>query len=656
MNRREFLTAAFRKKTDTDSEQPSSVPDHGDVIPSGRIFQRQTRREFLSNARDLGFAGLILPKIPGWLRFGNKLKDVNTTAEIIIPEGLEKIAQNIEALLKNRRVSMSLQKIDNSGNVVWEYGHDKDAIFPIASAFKAWVVLYYFWHMPPEDWQMGRGSDVFNVAVYSHNRTTGEIINQVYEQRLMQDPSLREQNALQVFNDFLTQTLGMQHGLYSWGFDGPTQGMEDNRFGPNDIAIRSRQANVSNVSTAADLAKGYQFLAQAEQNPYWQEKHAAFEATFHLLSTFDPAFLSHSESTFLGLPSMGKDGYLPSGTIENLGTVITDGSLTRVEDGWIISTYLSSEEVGVTEQVFDQLSEITDGIPDRKNLSDANPLNPDEETTRMIHTASIYEYTLDERIDRTGSVEVNYPPFLEDDAYQAFLTVNLFDGTVTMYAKEQGRLVEKKQTLSLVGQRLAAYKELQERFSRSSYASRGEYLADRGVYVEEPFGRQPNQILRHTLTPALVADLHSFTATNGFGGLPVPTRHAVLQALSQDGPSETYSQYTFHEIPPMESEHYDNRRLNLSKAIDFNRQGLTPKFPKYWSHGCVNLLRDDYLEIQDVLRPILNQGGKVGVIFSYPGYDQSSLIREEKFDGFDDPLYGDNLSDWAGSQFFTGGF
>lgn len=248
-----------------------------------------------------------------------------------------------------------------------------------------------------------------------------------------------------------------------------------------------------------------------------------------------------------------------------------------------------------------------------------------------------------ELIDQEGVLEVNAPEILYGDHFSMALTVNIYDGTVTIFNLDgNGGTEEIFQTHALVGERLLFNRDSERLLGLfpdqfPSFSSRGLYDFQNGVFSD-------NYGLRHTLTPPLIADFQGFGKIPGFGGLDATTDIAFIRSMSSDGRVSGYnSQYTFHEVPPLESDHYNQRRALLAAANANNEAVEDP----YWSHGCVNIDPEVFPELKIVLDNEERAGGNVVIIFSTPGQDQSKHFRGPSFDGTRDLFFGTNLFEAA---------
>lgn len=251
----------------------------------------------------------------------------------------------------DQEMGFALRRLDDGEQVVFQIDHNADKLYPVASCFKAFLIYYYFWNTPQDQWQIERESDPYRVAVFSDNVKTGVLIRDVGQFVTVYG------NPLEKFNDCVLLNIGLQNGLHTWDWAGnPMVGFTDSRFEPSTeryIDIRGTLENVDNLTTAADLANGYTFLVQAAdgtlppnpKNPYFDTARAqtAAQAALDLLSIPAENYKSPIERAFGSYT--GKDGVLPPEDL-NAGYVVNDAGVVTVGE----SRYtLSLISVGQTE-------------------------------------------------------------------------------------------------------------------------------------------------------------------------------------------------------------------------------------------------------------------------------------------------------------------
>jgi hypothetical protein len=181
------------------------------------------------------------------------------------------------------------------------------------------------------------------MAVHSANGATGIVLDQVA--RYIQG----SENAIVKFNNFLFQ-MGLSNGLHSWNWDGsPTVGLTDPRFAPSAVSgrvvrIRGLVYQVDNVFTAADLARGHDYITRGEFFTSSAEVREALQLTKQLLSipSVTTGYVSPIERVFP--PGyIGKDGILPASDIQT-GRVVNDAGVLHVGDHSYIIAFLSAGE------------------------------------------------------------------------------------------------------------------------------------------------------------------------------------------------------------------------------------------------------------------------------------------------------------------------
>lgn len=260
-----------------------------------------------------------------------------TQAEII-----ETIRGNLLPLFEGREMSLDFRRFDASGAESFRIQINPNELYPVASAFKAFLALHYFMALPRDEWNYTQGSLVYSVVVYSNNGTTGSLLYEVG--RRVEGPG----NAIEKFNDFLLDVMGLEYGLYSWNWPGsPTYGLTDPRFTPTQdrqVQIRTLSQSVSNITTAADLAKGWEFISRASENPRWNDPkfREAIRITREISAIPANGYRSPIEKVLYS-GYIGKDGTLPLGDLA-VGRVINDAGIIRVPNGEYIVSFMSTGE------------------------------------------------------------------------------------------------------------------------------------------------------------------------------------------------------------------------------------------------------------------------------------------------------------------------
>lgn len=304
------------------------------------------RREFL---KLLGSGVAALPALNGLHVLADSIGASSPVA--LSPDPIENTAEarmvesirlQLEALFEGHEMGLDFRRIDQNGQENFRIQINANQYYPVASAFKAFLVLHYFINTPQDEWQYDQTSLVYRVAVYSNNGATGHLLAEMGE-RVPGDG-----NAIEKFNDFLLDELHLQNGLYSWNWPNtPTYNQYDERFAPNQerqVWVRENAQMVSNVTTAEDLARGYEYIVYAENNPRWNSSHfrEAIRISREILSIPANGYLSPIEKV-VNSGYIGKDGTLPLGDLE-IGRVINDAGLIRVPTGTYLVSFMSAGE------------------------------------------------------------------------------------------------------------------------------------------------------------------------------------------------------------------------------------------------------------------------------------------------------------------------
>jgi hypothetical protein len=261
------------------------------------------------------------------------------------------LEQGILNAIGRQEMGFSLRKLDDEMRVVFSINYNADKLYPVASCFKVFLLYYYFWNTPQEQWKTDRESAAYRVGVFSDNVKTGVLIRDTGEFVTVYG------NPMEKFNDCILLNLGLKHGLHKWEWEGnPMVGFTDPRFEPSTerfIEIRGTSRNVDNLTTSTDLANGYVFLAQAAEgklppnpkNPYFDTARAqlAATATLDLLSIPAENYKSPMERGFGSYT--GKDGVLQPEDL-GIGYVVNDAGLVTVGESRYSIALIS---VGQTE-------------------------------------------------------------------------------------------------------------------------------------------------------------------------------------------------------------------------------------------------------------------------------------------------------------------
>ncbi len=249
--------------------------------------------------------------------------------------------QRIETVIGGLNMALDFRCISGGLDEAFRLQVNAFNLMPIASCFKAWAVLYYLLHTPAEAQDMTQYSPVYQMAVNSDNLQTGVVLDDVARRVTGRG------NAIEKFNDFLTITIGMANGLHTWNWPGsPTAGLSDPRFAPSEqrrVWFNGQQYAIDNACTAADLARGYDFLTRGETFTRAPELKAALQATRSLLSVPAVNYRSPIERAYPDGGYTGKDGILPSSDTP-IGRVVNDAGVIVSGDHTYIIAFMSAGE------------------------------------------------------------------------------------------------------------------------------------------------------------------------------------------------------------------------------------------------------------------------------------------------------------------------
>jgi hypothetical protein len=241
------------------------------------------------------------------------------------------IREYLESIFAGQSMGLDFRRINAQHDEEFRIQINAFNGFPVASCFKAPLILYYYYYTPPGSWFDQPQSAVYSTAVHSSNVETGTVLN------MTAPHAPGSANAIEKFNNFLRNRLGIQGGLFKWDWpETPTAGLLDLRYASRQVAIRGISYTVDNVFSPADLARVYDILARGAAFARSEQMRRAILATRELLSISSPDYRSPIERVW---PSgyLGKDGILPSDTYA-FGRVVDDAGLIQVGD----STYLVS--------------------------------------------------------------------------------------------------------------------------------------------------------------------------------------------------------------------------------------------------------------------------------------------------------------------------
>lgn len=284
------------------------------------------RRRFL---RLIGAAALS-----GWS--AGRLRAYDWSAETPLAASMR---HELEAVFSGLSMTLDFRCINSHLDEEFRIQINADQLYPVASCFKAFVVLYYFLSMPPEEWDATEYTPLYRMAVYSDNGATGVVLDNL-SRRVS-----GSKNAIEKFNDFLLTTVGIENGMHTWKWEGsPTVGLSDPRFAPSFqrvVTVRGIDYQIDNVFTASDLARGYDFITRGEFFTHSEKFRNAVRATKDLLSiSAGDVYRSPIERVY---PAgyMGKDGVLPASDVA-VGRVIDDAGALKAGNNTYIIAFMSA--------------------------------------------------------------------------------------------------------------------------------------------------------------------------------------------------------------------------------------------------------------------------------------------------------------------------
>jgi hypothetical protein len=269
------------------------------------------------------------------------------------------VREYLEGIFTDLNMGLDFRCINGDHNEEFRIQIKGYDYFPVASAFKAMLILYYYLYTPQAEWDDAEGSTVYSVGVFSNNIETGVLLEQVAA-RVESD-----KNAIEKFNDFLRQTVGVYGGLYAWAWqENPLIGITDSRYSDMWVRVDEQPYRVDNVFTPADLARGYDILGRGEAFSHWPKMTEAIQAARALLSIPAPNYQSPIERVWPG-GYMGKDGILPTAAVST-GYVVVDGGIIQVNDRSYIVAFMSAGEsestaIDVLREVVGQIEVYEEG-------------------------------------------------------------------------------------------------------------------------------------------------------------------------------------------------------------------------------------------------------------------------------------------------------
>ncbi|MHB8629747.1 MAG: serine hydrolase [Aggregatilineales bacterium] len=273
-------------------------------------------------------------------------------------DGPQTRAKALSAQLKSvvgvRKLGIAVLPINASDDAVGEVGVNDDDQYSVASAFKGPVAIYFFENVGSEVWRSypiryWNDDDeedvpeaykpaweryhvilraVYQMAVYSENDSTGNVLAYVYD-----STGKPAQNAIIGFNDWGRSAVGIsgQSGLNAWfaGKSSCARGCSDPRFGQVQITYRHKIVLLGNSYSPHDLARFYTHLAtQGRVLGY-------YDTAMALLSVGGPdSSLSKADCRPQGVAVASKSGLIGPYIQDSNGFyVTTDAGIFTLPDG-----------------------------------------------------------------------------------------------------------------------------------------------------------------------------------------------------------------------------------------------------------------------------------------------------------------------------------
>ena len=255
-----------------------------------------------------------------------------------------------------------------------------------------------------------------------------------------------------------------------------------------------------------------------------------------------------------------------------------------------------------------------------------------------------------------GTLEFNSIVLREEAGIDIAITVNLFDGTSTIWDVAANSLIPIYPQLgiyefyAIIGRRLSVNPELTDTYATTTFAANGSnYDGEYGVLWDA------NSIPRTTYTPLMMAQLIGFQDVQNFGLIGGHTDIALMHRYYLDDHGQLAeatpnSHYTIHRVPQAPDQDVLLREPDLIRANDPNSPMRGPMaYPTLnRSSGCVNYDAATWIQLKSVIQPYLDQGKTVVVVFSTPTVDQDQLLGDYN-SGYmlGDPLSNINVVKWG---------
>lgn len=246
----------------------------------------------------------------------------------------------LQQIINNATIGLEIRRIDWArGESDFIIGNNPRTYFPVASCFKALVVLYYLTATPVEEWQTDEGDPAYRVAVFSNNPLTGELLTQTAERR----PG--SGNPIVKFNTWVQNALGIESGIVSWDWpNSPTIGWNDRRYSATSeqaVNYRGQSFLVNNIYRPYDLGQFWSHLLSLKPLYGWRNADVAPRRTLELFSIPAPNYQSPIERAWGAY--IGKDGVIPAEDTPIGARVVNDSGIVLVGHVPYVVTAMSLE-------------------------------------------------------------------------------------------------------------------------------------------------------------------------------------------------------------------------------------------------------------------------------------------------------------------------
>lgn len=227
---------------------------------------------------------------------------------------LASILQRLDETLRSKEIGLVASRWNSDGQLIYRLRYNDPEPYAIASTFKAFAAFYYFMTMPREQWNTGRGSNVYNMVVFSDNTAAGNIL------ALTADVVPGNGNPIEKFNDFMQTFFGLSDlsGIHAWDAGAlANQQLVDARFVP-DVTQPGRYVTlygdiyaIRNRFTARDTALATERLARIPFDAAADAKtRLAYQMTRTLMSVSDSRYRTNFDTIAFDTGAWRKYGYL----------------------------------------------------------------------------------------------------------------------------------------------------------------------------------------------------------------------------------------------------------------------------------------------------------------------------------------------------------